>query len=78
MPPENLASRILLREKAGIVVPAGDREGFAAGAARLAADPALRAALGANALAYADRTFDIRAVAARIADIGARAIAEQA
>jgi len=78
MPPENLASRILLREKTGIVVPAGDRAGFAAGAERLAADPGLRAALGANALAYADRTFDIRAVAARIAGIGARAIAEQA
>ena len=69
MPLENLASRILTREHAGIVAPAGDRAAFVAGAQRLAADPALRHTLGANALAYADRSFDITAVSARIAAI---------
>jgi glycosyltransferase involved in cell wall biosynthesis len=75
MPAENLASRILAREKAGIVVPAGDRAGFVAAAERLAGDPALRAALGRNALAYADRSFDIGAVARRIAGIATAALA---
>ena len=74
MPLENLASRILTREKAGLVAPAGDRAAFVAGARQLAADPALRAALGANARAYADRTFDITAVAARITGIAHRAL----
>lgn len=73
MPPENLASRILVREEAGIVVPAGDRTAFVAGANRLADDPAMRARLGRNAIAYADRTFDIVRVAARVT-----AIAQQA
>jgi glycosyltransferase involved in cell wall biosynthesis len=75
MPAENLASRILARENAGIVVPAGDRAGFVAAAERLAGDPALRAALGRNALAYADRSFDIGAVARRIAGISTAALA---
>jgi glycosyltransferase involved in cell wall biosynthesis len=75
MPAENLASRILARENAGIVVPAGDRAGFVAAAERLAGDPALRAALGRNALAYADRSFDIGAVARRIAGIATAALA---
>ncbi len=76
MPPENLASRILTREQAGIVAPAGDRAAFVAGAKRLAADPDLRRKLGANALAYADRSFDIAAVSARIAEIARRARGE--
>jgi colanic acid biosynthesis glycosyl transferase WcaI len=75
MPPENLASRILTREKAGIVVPAGDRPAFVAAAEKLAADPALRAELGRNALAYADRTFDIARVSRRVADIALKALA---
>jgi len=77
MPAENLASRILTREKAGIVVPAGDRAGFVAAAERLGSDPALRAELGRNALAYADRSFDIAAVARRIAGIATAALADR-
>ena len=75
MPPENLAARIIARERAGLVVPAGDRAGFVAAASRLADDPGLRAELGRNGLAYADRSFDIRAVAARITAIAQRALA---
>jgi colanic acid biosynthesis glycosyl transferase WcaI len=74
MPPENLASRILVREKAGLVVPAGDRSAFVAAAEKLAADPALRAELGRNARAYADRTFDIARVSRRIADIARQSL----
>lgn len=73
MPPENLASRILTREEAGLVVPAGDRAAFVAAARRLAGDPALRERLGRNALAYADRSFGIVRVSARVAEIARRA-----
>ena len=73
LPLENLASRILMRENAGVVGAAGDRDAFVAGARRLAADPVLRGTMADNGLAYANRTFDITAVAARIADIAHRA-----
>ncbi|MBX3731631.1 MAG: glycosyltransferase family 4 protein [Verrucomicrobiae bacterium] len=75
MPPENLASRILSREQAGLVAPAGDREAFVAAARRLAGDPSLRASLGGRALEYAARTFDIAAVSRRIQDIAKAAMA---
>jgi glycosyltransferase involved in cell wall biosynthesis len=47
------------REDAGIVVGPYDRAGFAAAANRLRDNPELRKRLGANARAYAVRTFDI-------------------
>jgi glycosyltransferase involved in cell wall biosynthesis len=58
-PATNLAARIVARENAGIVVEPGDEAGFLAAAARLRADPELRARLGANGRLYAERTFDI-------------------
>jgi len=58
-PATNLAARIVARENAGIVVDPGDEAGFLAAAARLRADPDLRARLGANGRLYAERTFDI-------------------
>ncbi|MBM3525310.1 MAG: glycosyltransferase family 4 protein, partial [Alphaproteobacteria bacterium] len=73
MPPVNLASRILTREEAGLVVPAGDRAAFVAAARRLAGDPALRERLGRNARAYADRSFDIVRVSALVTEIARRA-----
>jgi glycosyltransferase involved in cell wall biosynthesis len=75
IPAGNLAARILAREEAGLVVPAGDRDAFAEAARRLAGDPALRARLGARALAYADRAFDIARVSARIQEIARLALA---
>ena len=76
MPAENLASRILLREEAGLVVPPGDRAAFVGAAGRLAGDPALRARLARNGLAYADRSFDIAAVAKRVVAIARAALSE--
>jgi glycosyltransferase involved in cell wall biosynthesis len=75
MPAENLASRIVLRESAGLVVPPGDRAAFVAAAERLAADPELRATLARNAIAFADRSFDIAKVARRIEAIARTALA---
>jgi glycosyltransferase involved in cell wall biosynthesis len=73
IPPENLAARLVLREGAGLAAAPGDRAAFLAAASRLAAEPALRAAMGAKALDYAAKTFDIAAIARRF-----EAILEQA
>jgi colanic acid biosynthesis glycosyl transferase WcaI len=64
-PRENLAARTVVRANAGIVVGPDDTEGFLAAAAKLRADPHLRAELGANGRAYAERAFDLE----RIADV---------
>jgi colanic acid biosynthesis glycosyl transferase WcaI len=64
-PRENLAARTVVRANAGIVVEPDDTEGFLAAAAKLRADPHLRAKLGANGRAYAERVFNLE----RIADL---------
>ncbi|HUC61860.1 MAG TPA: glycosyltransferase family 4 protein [Alphaproteobacteria bacterium] len=65
LPGANLAARLITREEAGIVAEPDDANAFAAAAARLVADPGLRARLGKNALDYARETFDIGAIATR-------------
>lgn len=65
MPHENLAARVVERSGAGIVVEPGNHEAFLASAERLLADGPLRERLGRNARAYAERTFDVVAVADR-------------
>ncbi len=69
IPPENLAARLITRERAGIAVPPTDARAFVDAAERLAGDPALRQAAGKNALDYASKTFDIGAIGARFAEI---------
>ncbi|MBI3506776.1 MAG: glycosyltransferase [Proteobacteria bacterium] len=69
VPPANLAARIVTRAGAGLAADPGDRAGFLAAAARLAGDPTLGAAMGAKALDYAAKTFDIAAIAARFETI---------
>jgi glycosyltransferase involved in cell wall biosynthesis len=65
MPPENLAARIVTENGAGVVVPPGDADGIEHALASLLADPAGRAEIGARARAYAERTFDLSAIADR-------------
>jgi colanic acid biosynthesis glycosyl transferase WcaI len=62
-PRENLAARTVIRADAGIVVDPNDSEGFVAAAAKLRADPHLRARMGANGRAYAERTFNLERIA---------------
>lgn len=69
IPTENLAARLITRERAGIAVPPTDARAFVDAAERLAGDPALRATAGKNALDYASKTFDIGAIGARFAEI---------
>ena len=61
------------RAGAGITVPPGEAEAFVLAAERLATASAERKALGNNALDYAHKTFDIRAIGDRFEAILASA-----
>lgn len=65
MPPQNLATRLLEKHRAGLVCDCADTEAFLANAQRLADDAALRAAMGENARSYALRAFDIENIGER-------------
>ncbi|MBI3516592.1 MAG: glycosyltransferase family 4 protein [Proteobacteria bacterium] len=65
LPLDNLATRIVAQAGAGLVAAPGDLAGFLAAAATLLDQPDRRAAAGAAARAYAERSFDIAAIAAR-------------
>ena len=65
IPSENLAARVIARARAGSTVPPDRADAFVAAAERLAASPEERAASGNNALDYAHKTFDIRAIGDR-------------
>lgn len=73
MPTVNLAARVLERAGAGVVVATEDREGFLAAAEKLVSDPELRAVYGRRARAYAERAFDIEAIADRFEALLTRA-----
>ncbi len=64
-PAVNLAARTLGREGAGVVVDPADTQAFAETALALLAAPDRAAALGHNGRAYAERAFDIAAIADR-------------
>jgi glycosyltransferase involved in cell wall biosynthesis len=72
-PKINLAACIVERSASGIVVDPDDPEECVAGAKGLAADAGLRSLLGANARRYAEREFNISAIASRFEDVLAKA-----
>ena len=72
-PPDNLASMVIKRERAGAVVDQDDLPGFLAAAERMLADASARAEFGRNGRTYADLTFDIAAVTDRFLDVFSRA-----
>ncbi len=65
IPGENLAGRIVDREDAGLVVEPKNDQAFLRAAETLLADGALRERMGRNARAYAERAFEIQAIADR-------------
>jgi len=72
-PKENLAARTVEKAGAGIVVEPSDEAGFLNAARRLRDSPQLRATLGANGRAYAERTFDIKWITDRFERVLLRA-----
>jgi colanic acid biosynthesis glycosyl transferase WcaI len=69
VPPENLAARIVREHGAGMVVSPSDRAEIEQVLARLIATPSERAAMGARARGYAERAFDLSAIADRFEDV---------
>ena len=65
VPADNLAARIVTREDAGVVVPPGDAEALADAVLALLDAPQRRAAMGVAGRAYAERAFDLDAIAER-------------
>lgn len=73
IPAENLASRVIARARAGFTVAPDDNPAWLAAAERLAGAEEERKTLGNNALDYAHKTFDIRAIGDRFEAILASA-----
>ncbi len=65
VPPENLAARIIERERAGVVVAPGDHDAASAALARMLTDGDERRLMGDRALAYARAAFAIGPIADR-------------
>ena len=68
-PAENLASRTVTAAGAGVTVSAGDANGFSSATVAFLMDADRRARAGRNGRAYAERTFEIRAIADRFEGI---------
>jgi colanic acid biosynthesis glycosyl transferase WcaI len=65
MPLENLAAKLIEREKTGLVVGPADQSAFLDAAQRLLDGPAGREQMGARGRAYAEKAFDIGAIGSR-------------
>jgi len=74
-PTDNLSARVVSKAAAGICVPAGDKEAFVQAADHLRHEPRSCAKLGAEGRAYAERTFNISAIADRFEGTFAKALA---
>jgi colanic acid biosynthesis glycosyl transferase WcaI len=65
MPSENLAARLIERERTGLVADPRDTPAFLSAAQQLLDDRAGREQMGVRARAYAERAFDIVAIGGR-------------
>ncbi len=65
VPADNLAARIVRRSESGAVTDPVDRDAFLQAAEHLRTEPEIRAAMAANAIKYATRSFDIGAIGDR-------------
>lgn len=73
-PATNIAATVLVREHAGVVVAPGQLEAFADAAATLYADEVRRRDMGERGRAYAERAYDISAIADRFEAVFQRAL----
>jgi glycosyltransferase involved in cell wall biosynthesis len=65
IPADNLAAKNITRARAGFVVEPDDEGGFLTQLDRVLGDPVLAQQMGDNGRAYAEKAFDIQAIAAR-------------
>ncbi|PAP77813.1 glycosyltransferase family 4 protein [Rubrivirga marina] len=65
VPPDNLAAQIVMREEAGVVVPPGDADALADAVLALLDEDTRSGRMGAAGRAYAERAFDLDAIADR-------------
>ena len=65
VPEVNLAARIIASEEAGLTVPPADESAYLAAAEEIFRDPARAGRMAANARAYAERSFDVKGIAAK-------------
>lgn len=73
-PASNLASRLVIRDSAGLVVEPGDTAAFLAAATDLLENKPLAAGLAANSRAFASRGRDIRTIADEFLEVIAHAV----
>lgn len=69
LPFDNLAAKVVEASGAGLLVEPDDADALVDGARRLLGDAELRARLSAAGRAYAERTFDIGAIADRFEEV---------
>ena len=74
VPSGNLAARIVERAEGGAVVPPGDHAALSDAVLALLADGPRREQMGASARAYAERAFDLDAVAEQVEAVLGRAV----
>lgn len=65
VPLDNLASRIVLENEAGLAAEPTDEAGFVAAARQLLDDPEMQRRCAWNGRQYAEKTFDIQVIADR-------------
>ena len=65
VPQVNLAARIIATEEAGLTVPPADESAYLAAAEEIFRDPDRAGRMAANARAYAERSFDVKRIAAK-------------
>lgn len=74
VPQENLASRIVRKERSGLVTDPRDAGAFVNAARRLYEEEDMRRQMAARARAYAERTFDIERIAGEFEQVLERAV----
>lgn len=74
LPADNLAAKVVESSGGGLLVEPDDSGGLVEGARRLLGDAELRARLGEAGRAYAERTFDIHAIADRFEEVLSSAV----
>jgi colanic acid biosynthesis glycosyl transferase WcaI len=74
LPADNLAAKVVESSGGGLLVEPDDAGGLVEGARRLLGDAELRERLGSAGRAYAERTFDIRAIANRFEEVLSSAV----